>query len=96
MECKIAKLVTGELVVGYLVGFNNEYYLEDPYLVMTSPQKDGTLGIMLLPYMYPFGDNYPPLDSKHIIMVMDCPKEFENEYIKEKSGIEVPNKSIIM
>jgi hypothetical protein len=87
-EIVLAKLVTGEFVVGTFYT-DERLVLEDTYTVNLAPGEKG-FSVALYPYMAPFERYGSDIDSKHIICKFPASKELEAEYIRVKSGLIIP------
>lgn len=89
-EIVIAKLITGEMVVGSFYHMEKEF-LEDVYLIMMMPDGMGSMSMSLAPYMMPFDKYGCMLKSEHIVKDIPATKEVENAYIQATSNILVPS-----
>ncbi len=80
-DIKLAKLVTGEMVIGK---FNTETNsLEETAIMQTMPTKEG-VQMMLLPYGYPFEQSFSAsIDLKHAIHIFkNAPDEIQTKYLE--------------
>ena len=85
-ETILAKMISGEIVVGKTSDENPDY-IEETFLVDFKPSEDGRVGIQLLPYMYPFEQKGATLEFVDTIYTCECPAELEKAYIEASSGI---------
>lgn len=85
----IAKLITGEVVIGYFED-NNEEFLRECYILILNPTEDGKSRLNLYPYMVPFTDKGSDIDSNAIICTVRVPEELEKKYFETISGILMP------
>jgi hypothetical protein len=94
-EIVIAKLITGETVVGKFTDSYKET-LEEVFNIMMMPTAQGEMGMNIVPYMMPFTDKGTPLDSKFIVTSMDAPEELQKVYLQATSGIILPKTNSIL
>jgi hypothetical protein len=92
MNVKIAKLITGETVIGIL----KDDFLDDVYLVMMMPKQNGEMQVQLAPYMMPFTDQGSCLANKFLVSTVDCPADFEKTYLQATSNIVIPQSNLII
>jgi hypothetical protein len=84
----MAKLNTTEWIVGSYYS-STEEFIEDVCIVNISQTDDGRISMGLIPYGAPFSKQGATLDSKHIMLKIDIPKEIENAYIESLTGLVV-------
>ena len=82
-DIRIAKLVTGETVVGSYYDDNKEFLADVHVLTIDHTFVTYQQGVHITPYMTPFSvDNGATIDVKHILCENTCPEEIRKEYIK--------------
>lgn len=91
-EIKLAKLVTGETVIGK----NEEGKIKEPAIIQTVPGQQG-VQIMLVPYGYPFESEMGgEISTEHIIYTYEkCPQELENKYVEAASNLTMASASAL-
>ncbi len=85
-DIKLAKLVTGEMVIGKYDAENNT--ICDAAIMQTVPTKEG-VQMMILPYGYPFEQAYEAvIDLKHALYVFkNIPEEVPTRYLEAVSKL---------
>jgi hypothetical protein len=87
-EIKVAKLISGEMVVGYYEG--DTLFLKECFNIHIRQQETGGMSVSLLPYMLPFSQVGSDIDSEIIIAEQTAPEELEKMYLGTISGIIIP------
>lgn len=85
-EIKLAKLVTGETVIGK----NEDGNIKEPAIIQTVPTQQG-VQIMIVPYGYPFEPEMGgEISAEHIIYNYEkCPEELEKKYVEASSNLTI-------
>lgn len=94
-EIVIAKLITGESVVGKYTDTHREF-LDEVFNIMMMPTAQGEMGMNIVPYMMPFTDKGTPIDAKFIVTTIDAPEELQKVYLQATSGIIMPRTNSIL
>lgn len=86
-DIRLVKIVTGELVIGKYNA--QEKALTDVAIMQTVPSQQGGVQIMLLPYGYPFEQEFiGKIEEKHFLYVYsNVPQEMADKYLETSSNI---------
>ncbi len=86
-DIRLIKLVTGELTVGKYNA--EEKQLEDVAIIQTVPSQQGGMQLMILPYGYPFEQNFSGKVSEcHFLYNYSrLPQELIDKYLETVSNI---------
>ncbi|MCS7316821.1 MAG: hypothetical protein NZZ41_00660 [Candidatus Dojkabacteria bacterium] len=92
------KLVSGEEIIGRVLNVFPDHFLIKKPLVLSLvqiPGSSGQAGVVFLPFMISSDDNIQVKLFKSSIVCMCKPsKEAESGYLKNTSGIEIPNMNL--
>lgn len=86
-DIRLIKIVTGELTIGK---YNEENKaLEDVAIVQTVPNKEGGMQLMMLPYGYPFEQNFcGSIAEKHFLYEYSRkPQEMVDKYLETVTNL---------
>lgn len=92
----LAKLVTGELVIGELVNLDTPTpHLINYYLLVLQPiNNGGEFRPFLMNYFAPIIQDereYKPITMGKIVTYTEMPPEFESAYLQKRTGIVITN-----
>lgn len=87
-EIKLAKIITGDLVLGKWNEADNK--IEDPAILQTVPTQQG-VQMLLLPFGYPFENEIEgELSMDHVLYVYKTfPAELETKYMEAVSNLTI-------
>ena len=86
-DIRLVKIVTGELTIGKYDA--EAKALTDVAIMQTVPSQQGGVQIMLLPYGYPFEQDFcGKIEEKHFLYVYSkVPQEITDKYPETSSNI---------
>ncbi|SHN71081.1 hypothetical protein [Desulfovibrio litoralis] len=87
-DIRLVKLVSSELVLGKFDAESNS--IKDPANLQTVPsQQDGGVQLMLLPYGYPFEQDFTgSISMTHVLFeYKNCPEEIKTRYLEACSKL---------
>lgn len=86
-DIRLVKIVTGELTIGKYDA--EAKALTDVAIMQTVPSQQGGVQIMLLPYGYPFEQDFcGKIEEKHFLYVYSkVPQEITDKYLESSSNI---------
>ncbi len=94
-DIRLVKLVTGEVVVGKYNEAGKT--LDEVATMQTVPTKEGGVQMMMIPYGYPFEQNFAasiPFD-KFIYVFTNTPEELQTKYIELSTNLTIQKSNII-
>ena len=85
-EIKLVKIVTGEMVIGKFDASANA--INDVAVIQTIPTQQG-VQIMLLPYGYPFDQDFSgSISAKHFLFEYShAPQDIQDKYLEATSNL---------
>lgn len=86
-DIRLVKLVTGELTIGKYDA--EAKAITEVGIMQTVPGQQGGVQVMLLPYGYPFEQNFcGKIEEKHFLYVYSkIPQEIIDKYLETSSNI---------
>lgn len=95
MSVTLFKLISGEEIIGTLVGTSPDYVeLKDTVTIAYQPTNDGKMSAGFAPHM-PYAGGNLTLYSSAIAFRADLKEDMLNEYKRIFGGIIVPRQSIV-
>lgn len=87
MEIKLAKLISGEI----LIGKYDRPGLAEAYLVQAVPQNNNSFNVLILPLFMPISKDAVNISADKIITMIDAPDNIKNEYTRLTTGLVMPS-----
>ncbi len=93
-DIRMAKLVSGEIIIGKFNAQENQF--DEVALMQSVPTKEG-VQMMMLPYGYPFEQTFvASVEAKNVIYTFkSTPEELQNKYIEILTNISIQKSGII-
>ncbi|MCF8086231.1 MAG: hypothetical protein K9J48_04985 [Desulfohalobiaceae bacterium] len=88
-EVKLAKLVSGDMVLGKWDAQENK--IKDPATLQTIPTQQGGVQMALLPFGYPFDSEiHGEISAEHVLYwYKNVPEDLTNKYWEASSNISI-------
>ena len=86
-DIRLVKIITGELIIGKYDA--EEKTLNEVAIVQTAPHQQGGMQLMLLPYGYPFEQNFGgKIAEEHFLYTYSRkPQEMIDKYLETVSNL---------